>query len=49
VNSSEYKLGQGVLQDYLQILLYDLKDMHRPSHNIEEVIEFQKDLNDKKI
>jgi hypothetical protein len=38
-----------MLQDDLQTLFYDLGDMHRPSHKIEEVIEFQKELTDKEI
>ncbi len=44
INSPVHKLGQGVLQDGLQTLLFDLVDMYRLSHKIEEVIEFQRRL-----
>jgi hypothetical protein len=44
-----YKLGQGVLQNGLQPLLFDLGDMHRPSPKMEEDIEFQKGLSVKQI
>jgi hypothetical protein len=49
INSPVLKLGDGVLQDGLQILLFDLVDMYRLSHKIEEVIEFQKLISVKKI
>jgi hypothetical protein len=40
LNSPVVKLGQGVLQDGLQILLFDLVDMSRLSPKTEEVLEF---------
>jgi hypothetical protein len=46
-NPPVHKLGQGALQDDVQTLFYDMNDMHRPSHKIEEVIKFKKKLNDK--
>jgi hypothetical protein len=49
INSPVLKLGDGVLQDGLQILIFDLVDMYRLSHKIEEVIEFQKLISVKKI
>jgi hypothetical protein len=49
INSPVHKFGQGVLQDGLQTLLFDLVDMHRPSPNMEEDIEFQRVLNVKQI
>jgi hypothetical protein len=48
-NTPAHKPRQGVLQDDVQIFLYDLGDMNRPSHQIEEVIKFQKELTDKEI
>jgi hypothetical protein len=36
------KLGQGVLHDGLQILFFDVVDMHRLNPTITEVMEFQK-------
>jgi hypothetical protein len=39
-NTPVHKLEQGVLQDDLQTLIYDLDDIRRPSHKIEEIIEF---------
>jgi hypothetical protein len=48
-NTPVHKLVQGVLQDVLQIFFYDMGDRHSPSHKIEEVIEFQKELTDMKI
>jgi hypothetical protein len=48
-NTPVHKLGQGVLQDDLQIRFYDRGDMHIPSHKIEDVIEFQKKVTDKEI
>jgi hypothetical protein len=38
-----------MFQADLQILLYDLDDMHRPSHNIEEDMEFQRRLSIKQF
>jgi hypothetical protein len=35
------KLGQGVLHDDLQILIFDVVDMHRLNLTIAEVMEFQ--------
>jgi hypothetical protein len=49
INSLAHKLGQGVLQDGLQTLIFGLGDMHRPSPNMEEDMEFQKGLSVKKI
>jgi hypothetical protein len=43
-NSLGYKRGQGVHHTDLQTLLFYLGDMHRPSPNIKEVIEFPKRL-----
>jgi hypothetical protein len=37
-----YQSRQGVLHDGLQILLFDVVDMHRLNPTIEEVMEFQK-------
>jgi hypothetical protein len=39
-NPLVHQMGQGVIQDGLQLLLYDPDDMHRPSHNIEEDMKF---------
>jgi hypothetical protein len=36
-----------VLHDDLQTLLFDLDEMHRPSPNIKEVVEFPNELTDK--
>jgi hypothetical protein len=38
------KLGQGVLHDGPQILLFDVVDVHRLNPTIEEVMEFQRGL-----
>jgi hypothetical protein len=38
------KLGQGVLHNGLQILPFDVVDMHRLNPMIEEVMEFQRGL-----
>jgi hypothetical protein len=43
------KFGQGVLQDGLEILLFDLSDMHRPTLKREEDMEFERGLSAKKI
>jgi hypothetical protein len=48
INSSVHIIGQGVLRG-LQTLLFYLVDMHRPSLNIEEVMEFQIGLSVKQI
>jgi hypothetical protein len=42
------KLGQGVLHDGLQILLFDVVDMHKLNSIIEEVMEFQRELSVKR-
>jgi hypothetical protein len=42
------KLGQGVLHDGLQILLFDVVDMHRLIPTNAEVMEFQKGLSIKR-
>jgi hypothetical protein len=42
------KLGQGVLHDGLQILLFDVVDMCRLNLMIEEVMEFQRGLREAK-
>jgi hypothetical protein len=44
-----YKLRQAVLQYDLQTLLFDLGDIHMPSPNMEEDMEFQIGLSVKKI
>jgi hypothetical protein len=44
INSLVLKLGQGVLHDGLQILLFYVVDMHRLNPRIAEVMEFQKRL-----
>jgi hypothetical protein len=38
------KLGQEVLHDGTQILLFDVVDMHRLNHTIAEVMKFWKGL-----
>jgi hypothetical protein len=45
----ELNFGQGVFHCALQTLLYDLIDMHKLTHKIEEVIAFTKWLSDKQI
>jgi hypothetical protein len=35
-----YQIGQGVLDDGLQILLFDVVDMHTLNFTIAEVVEF---------
>jgi hypothetical protein len=49
INSTVQKFGQGVLQDGLEILLFDLGDMHRPTLKREEDMEFERGLSAKKI
>jgi hypothetical protein len=44
INSSMLNLGHGVLQNGLQIFLFDLVDMHRLSLIMEDDIEFQRGL-----
>jgi hypothetical protein len=39
-NTPVQKLGQGVCQNVVQTLFYNLDDMNRASQKIEEVIEF---------
>jgi hypothetical protein len=41
INPRELKLGQEVLHDGVQPLLFDLVDIHRLTSKIEEVMEFQ--------
>jgi hypothetical protein len=43
-NSSSHKHGQGVHHSDLRSLLFDLGDMHRPSPNMEEDMEFAKGI-----
>jgi hypothetical protein len=43
------KLGQGVLHDGLQILLFDVVDMHKLNPTIVEVMEFHKGLSYEKL
>jgi hypothetical protein len=38
INSPLLKFGQIVHHTYLQTLLFDLSDMHKPSLNIEEIL-----------
>jgi hypothetical protein len=42
INSPLHKIRQGVLQDGLENMLFDLGDMHRPSLKIKEDVKFQK-------
>jgi hypothetical protein len=49
INPPVHKFGQGVLEDGLETLLLDLGDMHRPSLNIEEDMEFPRGLSVKQI
>jgi hypothetical protein len=42
------KLGQGVIHDGLQILIFDVIDMHRLNLTIAEVMEFRKGLSVKR-
>jgi hypothetical protein len=48
-NSPLIQTGQGVLHDGLQILVFDVLDMHRLNHTIEEDIEFSKVLTAKQL
>jgi hypothetical protein len=45
----ELNFGQGVFHCALQTFLYDLIDMHKLTHKIQEVIAFTKWLTDKQI
>jgi hypothetical protein len=45
----ELNFGQGVFHCALQTLLYDLIEMHKLTHKIEEVIAFTNWLSDKQI
>jgi hypothetical protein len=49
INLLVYKLGQGVLQDGIQTLLFDLGDKDKPSPNMEQDREFQRGLSVKQI
>jgi hypothetical protein len=40
INPLVLKFGQGILHDGLQTFLFYMIDMHRPTPNIQEVIEF---------
>jgi hypothetical protein len=40
INPLVLKLGQGILHDGLQTFLFYMIDMHRPTPNIQEVMEF---------
>jgi hypothetical protein len=44
INSPVQKYKQGVLQDGLQTLIFDLDNMQGPSPTIEKYIEFQRGL-----
>jgi hypothetical protein len=44
-----HKIGDGVLQYGLEILIFDLGDMHRPTLKMEEYIEFKRRLSVKQI
>ena len=48
-NPPELNFGRGVLHAALQILHYDLIEMHKLTPNIQEVIAFTKWLSDKQI
>jgi hypothetical protein len=48
-NSPELNCGQGVIHDALKTLHYDLIDMHKLTHKIQEVMTFTKWLTDKQI
>jgi hypothetical protein len=48
-NPSGLKFGRGVLHGSLQTLHYGLIDMHKLTHNIQEVIAFTKWVSDKQI
>jgi hypothetical protein len=44
MNSSLHNIGCGVTNSGLEILVFDMHDMHRPSPNILKVTEFLKGL-----
>jgi hypothetical protein len=44
-----HNLGQGAIQDDLETLFFDLGDMHRPTLNMKENMEFEKGLIVKQI
>jgi hypothetical protein len=48
-NSPLIQTGQGVLHDGVQILLFDVLDMHRLNPTIKEDIEFSKVLTAKQL
>jgi hypothetical protein len=48
-NPPELKFGRGVLHGALQTFHYDLIDMDKLTHDIQEVIAFTKWLSDKQI
>jgi hypothetical protein len=49
INSPVHKHGQGVLHDGLETLLFDMGDMHRPTLNMVEDMEFERELSVKQI
>jgi hypothetical protein len=49
INSPLHDIGQGVLQDGLETLLFDLGDMHRPTLNMEEDMGFERGLSVEQI
>jgi hypothetical protein len=49
INSPLEKIGQGVLQDGLEILHFNLGDMHRETLKMELDMEFEKVLSVKQI
>jgi hypothetical protein len=52
INSPLHKIEQGVLQDVLETLLFDLGDMHKQNLKMEEDIKFEigvKQILEKKI
>jgi hypothetical protein len=49
VNPSVHQVGQGVTRDGLQTFLFQLSDMHRVIPNIEEDMEFQRELSNKQF
>jgi hypothetical protein len=44
-----HNLEQGVLQDGVETLFFDLGDMHRPTIKMEEDMEFERGLSVKQI
>jgi hypothetical protein len=49
INSPLHKIEQGVLQDVLETLLFDLGDMHKQNLKMEEDIKFEIGLSVKQI